>query len=128
MAPKEKIRWSINVQRLAEVIGAPAAMRLVDEFGGGEDYFIPRQPGKTAHCFSKILSPPQFKALCEAYGPGYIEIPRGAYRNLKKARILDATGPSRVVARQVGVVQRYVRKVRSDAKIPSPQLSLFDKK
>ncbi|MEZ5648647.1 MAG: hypothetical protein R3E60_06915 [Alphaproteobacteria bacterium] len=127
MTAKDKIRWSIGVQRLAEVIGPPAAMRLVETFGGGEDYFIPKRPGKT-HLFLEVLTPLQLKALCGAFGPGYIEIPRGAYRNLAKARILDAKGPSRLVARQERVCQRYVRKVRSEVKAATNQLSLFDKK
>jgi hypothetical protein len=116
--------WPIGLRRLAEVIGPAAAVRLAEAFGGEEDWYIPKT-ATVDHPFVAVIGLDRMEALSAAMGGTTIEIPRGVFRDLKKARILQATGTSREIARGVGATQRYVRMVRNSLSDDS-QPGLFD--
>jgi hypothetical protein len=118
--------WPVGLRRLADVIGPAAAVKLADAFGGGEDYYIPKTAGIT-HPFVAVIGLDRMEDLCRVFGPGRIDIPRGTFKDLKKAHILEATGSARDVALGLRVTQRYVRQVRNTVSDPdTSQPSLFD--
>lgn len=115
--PHENIRpWPIGVRRIAAVIGAKEALRLVEVFGGTEDHHIPKNASPD-HPFARVIEYKDLQKLCNALGPCRLEIPRGIHLKPKKLQILEAGGSSREVARKLGVSQRYVRKVRQEFSI-----------
>lgn len=116
--------WPVGLRRLAKIIGPAAAVRLADAYGGEEDWYIPKTPN-IEHPFVAIIGLDRMEALCAAMGPTKIEIPRGVFRELKKAAILETDGTNREVARRVHCTQRYVRMVRSGV-ADQAQHSLFD--
>lgn len=116
--------WPIGLRRLAEVVGPAAAVKLAEAFGGEEDWYIPKT-ATVDHPFVGVIGLDRMEALSTAMGGTTIEIPRGVFRDLKKARILEATGTNREIARGVGATQRYVRRIRNSISDDS-QPSLFD--
>ncbi|WP_316978031.1 hypothetical protein [Shumkonia mesophila] len=116
--------WPVGLRRLAEIIGAAAAVALAEAFGGEEDWYIPKTAA-VDHPFVAVIGLDRMEALSAAMGGTTIEIPRGVFRDLKKARILQATGTSREIARGVGATQRYVRLVRNSL-TDDGQPGLFD--
>ena len=118
----EDIRpWPIGLRRIAAVIGAKEALRLVEAFGGTEDHHIPKKASPD-HPFARVIEYEDLQKLCNTLGPCRLEIPRGTNLKPKKLQILEADGPSREVARKLGVSQRYVRKVRQEFSIPQGEL------
>lgn len=118
--------WPIGLRRLAEVIGPAAAVRMADVYGGTESNYIPKHPRRD-HPLVQLIGYDKLALLCATFGPGTIDIPRGTFRDLKKAKILESTGSSRVIAQDVGCTERYVRMVRNSVDHEDDrQASLFD--
>jgi hypothetical protein len=115
--------WPIGLRRLAEVIGAAAAVRLADAFGGKENIRIPNV-ARVEHPFTAIIGLDLMEKLCSEFHGERIEIPRGVFKDLKKAQILGSTGTNWEVASRVGCTQRYVRWVRNSVEDTS-QIDLF---
>lgn len=107
--------WPVGLRRLAEVIGPAAAVRLADEFGGAEKVYIPKR-ARIDHDFTAVIGLDRMEALCAEFGGHRIDIPRGAFKDLKKTQIMDAEGSNREVALRLGVTQRYVRRVRVEVR------------
>lgn len=116
--------WPVGLRRLAEIIGPAAAVKLAESFGGEEDWYIPKT-ATIGHPFVSVIGLDRLEALSASMGGTTIEIPRGVFRDLKKARILEATGTNREIARGVGATQRYVRRIRNSIGDDS-QPGLFD--
>ena len=104
--------WPIGLRRLAEVIGPAAAVRLAEALGGAENVYIPKK-ARIDHPITAIIGLDRMEALCAEIGGSPIDIPRGTFRDLKKIKIMDASGSHRAVALRLRVTQRYVRRVRS---------------
>lgn len=107
--------WPVGLRRLAEVIGPAAAVRLADAFGGAEKIYIPKK-ARIDHEFTAVIGLDRLEALCAEFGGQRIDIPRGAFKDLKKTQIMDAEGSNREVALRLGVTQRYVRQVRVEVR------------
>lgn len=116
--------WPIGLQRLAEVVGPAAAVRLAEAFGGTEDNYIPKK-ATVDHPFTVVIGLDRMEALCAVFGTQRIEIPRGTHRDMKKVAIHNASGTRKQIALQVGCSQRYVRKVLNAADEDN-QPGLFD--
>lgn len=117
--------WPRGLQELAQRIGAKAAVALSEAIGGVETY-IPKTPDP-GHRLVAVVGLEVLQALVRHYGGQNLFIPRGVYRDLKKVKILEATGTRRSVALAAGVTERYVYRVRRDAKVSEddPQARLF---
>ena len=115
--------WPIGLRRLAEVIGPAAAVRLANVLGGVENVYIPKK-ARIDHEITAIIGLDRMEDLCAEFGGSQIEIPRGVFRDLKKTRIMDATGSNRDVALRLGCTQRYVREIRSQVRDDN-QFNLF---
>ena len=100
-------------------------MDLAEAVGGVETY-IPKSP-RSDHYLVGIVGPEALKKLAAEYGGQTIAIPRGVYRGLKKAAIMDATGSRRQVALALGCSTRYVRKISNQAKAESGRGNLAAK-
>lgn len=122
-----ELNWPDGLKVIVDVIGQDATLRLCGQFGGLKGVYIPRDP--TTENRLSVIGTEAWGALCEKFGGRYIDIPRGTYLNLKKARIFElaAADPSlsqASIALQVGVTQRYVTSVLSSVQDPR-QLDLF---
>lgn len=108
---------SIQLRRVAEVIGAAATVRLAERFGGVQTY-IPQAPGAD-HPWAPVIGLDAVRALAEHWPGTHLEIPRGAFGKLKKAevlRLLEQGLSKRQAALQSGCTDRYVRRlVNGDA-------------
>lgn len=102
----------VSMQEIAELIGVKNAIALMDNIGGLEKYYIPKNP-KIEHELAKIIGLDNLVKLSEQFGGDEISFPKGSFRDLKKSRIFDAKGSARAIAKRLGVTQRYVRKVRN---------------
>lgn len=111
--------WPVGLRRLAEIVGPAAAVNLAESFGGIERVYIPKT-ARIDHPFVAVIGLDRMEALCQAFGGKHIDIPRGVYRDLKKAQIIEADGSHRQVALRLGCTQRYVRRVRSDLNDETP--------
>lgn len=116
--------WPIGLHRLAEVIGPASTVRLAEVYGGIRIYV--RATPTVKDPIVQVIGIDKARLLAAEYGGRNLEIPRGAHKDLKKARIIDATGPSRSVAQELGCTHRYVNKVRADLQDNTPQPGLFD--
>ena len=108
---------SIQLQEIADVIGAEAAVRLAQVYGGQERVYVPRTPRRD-HPMVNVVGWEAFVKLCERYARERIVIPRNAVADSLKQRILELDGQANrmEIARQLGCTERYVRMVLNDGK------------
>lgn len=104
--------WPIGLQRLAEVVGPAAAMRLAEAVGGVRTY-IPRNE-ELDHPLARIIGREAWALLVATYGGDYIEPPRGVSQLKKTALMQNLDAPARQLALRHGVTERYVKKLRAD--------------
>lgn len=116
--------WPIGLRRLAEIIGPAAAVRLAEIYGGTDSNHVPKK-ARRDHPWVQVIGLDKMELLCKAIGPSKIDIPRGTFRDLKKARIIGSDGSSREIALRIGCTERYVRMVRADAAPDEQQPNLF---
>lgn len=100
-------------------------MRLAEVYGGTDSNYIPKR-ARRDHPFVQIIGLDKMELLCREFGPGKIDIPRGTFRDLKKAQIMETDGSSREVALGIGCTERYVRMVRNTVEPAAGQPSLFE--
>jgi hypothetical protein len=112
---------SKQLDEIAEVVGAAAAIRLAESpYGGQEGCCVPHTP-RPDHPWADILGMDAFQRLCRAMGGSRITIPRNALARSVKARMgaLKAQGLShRAIARQLTCTERYVRMVMNAGSDP----------
>ncbi|WP_142851002.1 hypothetical protein, partial [Telmatospirillum sp. J64-1] len=110
MSADDTTTWPVGLQRLAEIVGAKAALQLADTIGGVRTP-IPKKMNSD-HPLAKLIGREEFAKLVYVYGGDTIEIPKGSFKRLLKAEILNAKGSTRSIALRVGCTQRYVKKLR----------------
>lgn len=119
--------WPIGLQRLAEVVGPAAAVRLAEAVGGVKTY-IPQNEAAD-HPLARIIGREAWALLVATYGGDYIEPPRGVSGLKKSALLQNLHAPARQLALRHGVTERYVKKLRADTRASggrkSRQPSLF---
>lgn len=111
--------WPAALVRIAEVTSTAAALKLVDAFGGTSIY-VP-QSITSEDRLALILGAEAAVALAEAFGGDRLDIPTMAFARHRKAMIIQAEGSARVVARRLGVTERYVRMVRNAGSTHDPR-------
>lgn len=118
-----------GLRRIADVIGVELTLRLVDEHGGVAQHYLPKRP-REHHAWARTIGFEAYSALCAALGGERIDIPRAAFRHLKKTAILELldSGLSlREISRRVRCTERYVHMVAHAAHrgSDSRQVKLF---
>jgi len=103
-----------SLQAIADLIGAPAALKIAERWGGTRLY-IPAEPGD-GHELSRLIGLDAASELGTAYGGDRVEIAKadGWGRALRNALIAEArrTGQSQAaVARAHGLTERHVRSI-----------------
>jgi len=115
-----------SARELAEIIGLPAALRLVEGWGGWSFLYVPKAPGPE-HALSRALGHQAALALAAAYGGDYIRsIPRcaDAMRLARDRRLLGrrAEGASPAgLALEFGLTERHVWRILAEARVTGPE-------
>lgn len=117
------------IEELREVIGLPAALALVEKWGG-VTLFVPKNPPE-GHPLAQAIGIRAARKLSAHAGLEYLRIPRCAAR-LRAARDAEllsdhAAGLSAAkCARKYHLTERQVWRIfRAGPKAPSPQRDLF---
>jgi len=109
-----------SLRELVDLIGLPAALKLVERWGGITAVYVPRDmtPG---HHLARVLGYPAALKLARMYGGGCLRnIPRcvGALRAVRDRQVLrlraDGLSP-RDIAPQVGLTERRVWGILAEA-------------
>lgn len=103
-----------SLQAVADIIGAPAALKLAERWGGIRLY-IPLAPDED-HDLAKLIGIEHASRLCEAYAGERIEVPKADCwgRAVRNKLMLEARrkGVSQAsLAREHGLTERQVRKI-----------------
>jgi hypothetical protein len=124
-------RLPSRVADLAQVIGLPAALALVEAYGG-RSIWVPKKASEQ-HWLAELIGMDAFASLCAAYGYTALEIDRcaAAIRATVEARIVreHAQGASNnELAGRYGYTARGIKKLRRrvENRLPSPNYDLFD--
>ena len=108
--------WPHVMKRIARVVGEAATLRLVAHCGGLDRSWVPVHP-RPDHPWAQVLGFEALRALSEAMGGERVYVPRGTFRNLKKAQIIDLMDQglsARAVALELGCTERWVQVVRAE--------------
>lgn len=110
---------------LAETLGLPVALRLIQAFGGQELRFPQNPPSD--HPIIKALGETDGYAVCDYLGGAMIYVPHGrAGANRQAVAGLAAKGHRRrEIAKILGISQRHVRRLANEPAEPR-QPDLFD--
>lgn len=111
--PVETLGWPAGLLELAEEIGAPACLALVDRFPGVEVYVPTTEQLPRDHHLVRALGWETAVALTAARGGEHFAVPTLFYARCKKSRIIKATGTNRAIALKFGVTESYVRRLRA---------------
>lgn len=118
--------WPRGLREIAGIVGPRSALELADAYGGVPIY-IPKQP-TPGHVFAPLLEATVFAEVCTAYGGTWLTIPRGTHLDLKRTRVESLLGSMshRRIALEVGVTERYVRKLaNAGAKPKQMELPIY---
>lgn len=113
---------------LVEVIGLPAAVRLVEKWGGVRIY-VPATVGED-HPLARMIGVDTARALCEYCAGELLAVPRAAAalreaRNREiRARYADGESQARL-ARAYALTERQVRNILGARPVDSRQAALF---
>ncbi|WP_424682939.1 hypothetical protein [Frateuria sp. YIM B11624] len=114
---------------LAQVIGLPATLRLV-EARGGTRFYVPEQ-ATTDHWLAPLIGPGALALLVQHYGREYLELDRAAAA-LRAARDRQIVADARegastaTIALQCGLTQRQVFNILARANVGAPALDQPD--
>lgn len=117
------------LQEIAELIGLPGTLKLVETYGGVRLY-VPKKID-AAHDLSRLIGLEQATALAEIYGgEDHFDIPRAvaATRAVRDARIRAdrADGMThRELALRNGLTERQIRNILGDEPEDDRQVGLF---
>lgn len=110
------------LREIAEATSVKTALTLARDFGGTRFHFPHR--ARPADKLSRAVGFEAARILVGRYGGTYRDLPRWAAR--RKLAIANATGSAPKIAREYGVTERYVRRVRNGQAGDPDQLDLLD--
>lgn len=105
--------WPVVLAELASIIGEELTLKLARTEGGLDRIYIPREP-TSDHPWVAVIGPDAWARVVAAWGGERVDLPRGAFINLKKVEILDLAAeglPHRDIARRTHTSERYVRRI-----------------
>ncbi len=108
-----------EARRLAELIGAAAAFKLIERHGGTR-VFVPRQPSER---IIALIGDAAAAQLCAAYGGDNIKVPLARAWRVLVYRARGLTYPA--IARAVGCSEDAVWRVLSRHERTAKQFDLF---
>ncbi|MCA1492721.1 helix-turn-helix domain-containing protein [Ensifer sp. NBAIM29] len=114
----------VSLQDVAETLGLPIALKVIEHFGGTEIKF-PKSPASD-HPVLQALGKEDGIALCSFLSGGFIYVPHMRGRKSIRAEVLalqESGKERREIARLLGVSQRHVRRMAN--KPATNQLDLF---
>lgn len=109
-----------DVRRLAEIIGLPATLALVERYAGTRLY-VPQDPAGTE--LEAVVGPDAARALASRYGRDRL-IPPVA-RRWRVLTYRERGLSYRAIALRVGCTENNVHRILMDAGRTTPQLDLF---
>lgn len=113
--PPAEISW------LASAVGAEAALRLIEEHGGTRVY-VPKDVNQLSA--ARLALPlPAARALAERYGGEHILVPIARAWRVRIYRAAGLTYPA--IARKLGITERAVGRILTDAGMTQTQPDLF---
>lgn len=124
---------SPTLNRLSEVIGLAAALKLSERFGGGEIY-VPLRI-QADHPVAQCIGADAAAKLAAAFGTGQsgarIDVPKAdditrARRNRGIVEAAEAGASKQALARRHGLTTRWVRRICNGDGDDDQQLGLFD--
>lgn len=116
-----------SLQDVAETLGVPIVLKLIEHFGGAEIKF-PKNPADD-HPVCQALGKEDARRLCNFLSGSHIYVPHGRPRRSIRADVLalEAEGKQRrEIARMLGVSQRHVRRASNGPVRDGNQPDLFD--
>lgn len=123
MTPEEETAtWPYWLRKFAQIIGPERTRELAARYGGLDAVYLPKLRFRR-HLWLGVLTEQELAALGTRHGGQYIAIPQQIERESgKKQKILELVGQGlsdREIAMRVHATQRTVRRVRTDAGVPS---------
>lgn len=117
-----------SLQAIADIIGAPAALKIAERWGGIRLY-IPTDMDEN-HNLAKLIGIESASRLCEAYAGERIDIPKADcwWRAVRNKLMIEARsrGVSQSnLAREYALTERQVRKIERMMGGDDKQDSLF---
>lgn len=115
----------VSLRDVAETLGLPIVLKLIEHFGGAEIKF-PKWPAED-HPVLQTLGKEDGKALCDFLSGGFIYVPHAKARKSIRVDVLalqEQGKERREIARLLGVSQRHVRRMANKSH-DTNQLSLF---
>lgn len=112
MKPASVENLPVSLVDVAETLGLPIVVKLMEHFGGAEIKF-PKRPADD-HPVLLALGKADGRALCDFLSGGFIYVPHGRARRsiLRDVLSLQEQGKERrEIARLLGVSQRHVRRM-----------------
>ena len=117
----------VSLVDVAETLGLPIALKLMEQFGGAEIKF-PKRPADD-HPVLAALGKEDGRALCDFLSGGFIYVPHGRRRKTIRRDVLtlqEQGKDRREIARMLGVSQRHVRRMANKVQ-DAAQIDLFPK-
>lgn len=113
---------------LADSLGLPVALALIDHFGG-QDVKFPKNP-RPDHPVIKALGESDGRAVCRYMAGGAMYVPKSTGGRWRRVQEMAAKGMGQgEVARLLGLSQRHVRRLANEGPRTAPrdprQPSLF---
>lgn len=102
-----------NLQEMAQVIGLPATLMIVREYGGTR-VWVPKTASPD-HPLWRLIGPEALARLCQHYGGEFLDIAKGeiAIKAVRDAAIRAATGKTQAqLAREYHLTERHIRTLR----------------
>jgi hypothetical protein len=120
--------WPDSLITIANIIGPAAALVLCEHCGGLRGFYVAHEAKPTAE-WAKVIGFDRYSKLCAALGGQKIDIPRFAFRTLKKQTILELAKDPELSKRQIAlrahVTEGYVQLVLNGIERTNNQLELF---
>lgn len=121
MKPNRTLSAPAEIHWLTNIIGADAALRMIEAHGGTRVY-VPKDVNQNSA--ARLALPlPEARRLGEAYGGEHILVPIARAWRVRLYRAAGMTYPA--IARRLGITERAVGRMLHDAGLTTSQGDFF---
>ncbi len=121
MKPQHTLPAPAEIHWLTNIIGADAALRMIEAHGGTRVY-VPKDINQNSA--ARLALPlPEARRLGEAYGGEHILVPIARAWRVRMYRAAGMTYPA--IARKLGITERAVGRILTDAGLTISQGDFF---